>query len=72
MREFGRGSATGSRSETDFRPYCSAVSLLTVSVSLSSASLTTENLTDALAHVQVDKEDPVTVAEDFLEENGLL
>jgi len=37
-----------------------------------SEALTTENLTEALARVQVDKEDPVTVAEDFLEENGLL
>jgi osmoprotectant transport system substrate-binding protein len=37
-----------------------------------SEALTTDNLTEALARVQVDKEDPVTVAEDFLEENGLL
>ena len=36
-----------------------------------SAALTTDNLTEALARVQVDKEDPVTVAGDFLEENGL-
>jgi osmoprotectant transport system substrate-binding protein len=36
-----------------------------------SEALTTDNLTAALARVQVDKEDPVTVAEDFLEENGL-
>ena len=36
-----------------------------------SEALTTDNLTEALARVQVDKEDPVTVAEDFLEENGL-
>ncbi len=34
-------------------------------------ALTTDNLTEALARVQVDKEDPVTVAEDFLSENGL-
>lgn len=33
--------------------------------------LTTDNLTEALARVQVDTEDPVTVAADFLEENGL-
>jgi len=37
-----------------------------------SEALTTDNLTEALARVQVDKEDPVTVAEDFLEENDLL
>lgn len=37
-----------------------------------SEALTTDNLTEALARVQVDKEDPVTVAESFLEENGLL
>lgn len=37
-----------------------------------SEALTTENLTAALARVQVDKEDPATVAEDFLAEAGLL
>lgn len=37
-----------------------------------SEALTTENLTAALAKVQVDKQDPVTVAEDFLKENGLI
>lgn len=37
-----------------------------------SEALTTDNLTEALARVQVDKEDPVTVAGDFLEENGLV
>ena len=37
-----------------------------------SAALTTDNLTEALARVQVDKEDPATVAEDFLTENGVL
>ena len=37
-----------------------------------SEALTTENLTEALARVQVDKDDPVTVAEEFLEENGLV
>lgn len=36
-----------------------------------SKALTTENLTAALAKVQVDKQDPVTVAGDFLKENGL-
>ena len=36
-----------------------------------SETLTTENLTAALAKVQVDKQDPVTVAGDFLKENGL-
>ena len=36
-----------------------------------SQALTTDNLTAALAKVQVDKQDPVTVAEDFLKENGL-
>ncbi len=36
-----------------------------------SEALTTENLTEALAKVQVDKQDPVTVAKDFLSENGL-
>lgn len=35
-------------------------------------ALTTENLTEELARVQVDKEDPVTVAKDFLEKNDLL
>ena len=37
-----------------------------------SEALTTENLTEALARVQVDKDDPVTVAKEFLEENGLV
>jgi osmoprotectant transport system substrate-binding protein len=37
-----------------------------------SEALTTDNLTEALARVQVDKEDPQTVAEDFLSENDLL
>jgi len=36
-----------------------------------SEALTTDNLTEALARVQVDKEDPVTVAADFLSEHGL-
>ncbi|WP_231482599.1 ABC transporter substrate-binding protein [Nocardioides sp. URHA0020] len=36
-----------------------------------SKALTTENLTEALAKVQVDKQDPVTVAGDFLKANGL-
>lgn len=36
-----------------------------------SDALTTENLTEALARVQVDKEDPKTVAVDFLEEHDL-
>jgi osmoprotectant transport system substrate-binding protein len=36
-----------------------------------SAALTTENLTEALARVQVDKENPAQVAEDFLAEQGL-
>jgi len=36
-----------------------------------SEALTTDNLTAALAKVQVDKQDPVTVAGDFLKENGL-
>lgn len=36
-----------------------------------SEALTTENLTEALARVQVDKEDPVTVAGDFLKEHDL-
>ncbi|TDT32583.1 ABC transporter substrate-binding protein [Naumannella halotolerans] len=36
-----------------------------------SAALTTQNLTDALAQVQVDKADPVVVAGDFLTEHGL-
>ena len=37
-----------------------------------SEALTTENLTEALARVQVDKDAPVTVAKEFLEENGLV
>lgn len=37
-----------------------------------SEALTTDNLTEALARVQVDKDDPVTVAEEFLEENDLV
>lgn len=37
-----------------------------------SEALTTENLTEALAKVQVDKQDPATVAEEFLTENGVL
>ena len=36
-----------------------------------SEALTTDNLTAALAKVQVDKQDPKTVAADFLEENGI-
>ncbi|TIC80672.1 ABC transporter substrate-binding protein [Nocardioides sp. GY 10113] len=36
-----------------------------------SAVLTTDNLTEALARVQVDKEDSATVAADFLSQNGL-
>ncbi|GAA4707191.1 ABC transporter substrate-binding protein [Nocardioides conyzicola] len=36
-----------------------------------SEALTTENLTEALAKVQVDKQDPVTVAKDFLAANNL-
>ncbi len=37
-----------------------------------SEALTTENLTEALARVQVDKQDPKVVAADFLEEHSLL
>ncbi len=37
-----------------------------------SEALTTENLTEALARVQVDKDDPKVVAEDFLTENGVI
>ncbi len=37
-----------------------------------SEALTTENLTEALARVQVDTEDPRTVAADFLAEYGLV
>ncbi|MGH3352889.1 MAG: ABC transporter substrate-binding protein [Nocardioides sp.] len=36
-----------------------------------SEALTTENLTDALAKVQVDKTDPATVAKEFLADNGV-
>ncbi|NYI80408.1 ABC transporter substrate-binding protein [Nocardioides panzhihuensis] len=36
-----------------------------------SEALTTENLTDALAEVQVDKTDPATVAKEFLADNGI-
>jgi osmoprotectant transport system substrate-binding protein len=36
-----------------------------------SEALTTENLTDALAKVQVDKADPATVAKEFLADNGI-
>lgn len=36
-----------------------------------SKALTTKNLTEALARVQVGKEDPVNVAADFLSDNGL-
>jgi osmoprotectant transport system substrate-binding protein len=36
-----------------------------------SEALTTDNLTEALAKVQVDKQDPVTVAGDFLKANNL-
>jgi osmoprotectant transport system substrate-binding protein len=36
-----------------------------------SEALTTDNLTAALARVQVDKDDPKTVAAEFLEEHGL-
>lgn len=36
-----------------------------------SDALTTDNLTDALAKVQVDKADPATVAEEFLADNGI-
>lgn len=35
------------------------------------AALTTENLTEALARVQVGKENPTTVAEEFLAEQGI-
>lgn len=37
-----------------------------------SEALTTENLTEALAKVQVDKQDPATVAEEFLADNGVV
>ncbi|MEQ6899546.1 ABC transporter substrate-binding protein [Nocardioides sp. YIM 152588] len=37
-----------------------------------SEALTTDNLTEALARVQVDKDDPATVAKDFLAEHDLL
>jgi osmoprotectant transport system substrate-binding protein len=36
-----------------------------------SGALTTENLTEYLAQVQVDKKDPATVAKDFLEANDI-
>jgi osmoprotectant transport system substrate-binding protein len=36
-----------------------------------SEALTTENLTEALAKVQVDKADPATVAKEFLADNGI-
>ncbi|TQL66199.1 osmoprotectant transport system substrate-binding protein [Nocardioides albertanoniae] len=36
-----------------------------------SEALTTDNLTDALAKVQVDKADPATVAKEFLSDNGV-
>ena len=36
-----------------------------------SEALTTDNLTEALAKVQVDKQDPAVVAEEFLAEHGL-
>jgi osmoprotectant transport system substrate-binding protein len=36
-----------------------------------SKALTTENLTEALAKVQVDKADPKTVADEFLKDNNL-
>ncbi|MBA2312855.1 MAG: glycine/betaine ABC transporter substrate-binding protein, partial [Actinobacteria bacterium] len=37
-----------------------------------SAALTTENITDLNGRVEIDQEDPATVAEDFLTEEGLL
>jgi osmoprotectant transport system substrate-binding protein len=37
-----------------------------------SAALTTDNLTEALARVQVDKQDPAVVAEEFLTAEGVL
>lgn len=37
-----------------------------------SEALTTENLTEALAAVVLDKQDPKTVAQQFLEDNGVL
>lgn len=37
-----------------------------------SEALTTENLTEALARVQLEKEDPAVVAEDFLTENDVI
>lgn len=37
-----------------------------------SEALTTENLTEALAKVQVDKQDPAVVAEAFLTDNGVI
>lgn len=37
-----------------------------------SEALTTENLTEALARVQLEKEDPSVVAEDFLTENDVI
>ncbi len=37
-----------------------------------SEALTTDNLTEALARVQVDKDDPATVAQEFLVDNGVI
>ncbi|WP_030483983.1 ABC transporter substrate-binding protein [Nocardioides aequoreus] len=37
-----------------------------------SEALTTENLTEALARVQVDKDDPSVVAQEFLEQEGVI
>jgi len=37
-----------------------------------SAALTTDNLTETLAKVQVDKQDPAVVAEEFLTEEGVI
>ena len=36
-----------------------------------SAKLTTENLTEMVKRVEVDKDDAATVADEFLSENGL-
>jgi osmoprotectant transport system substrate-binding protein len=49
-----------------------ATSEVTDPLNAVSEALTTENLTDALAKVQVDKQDPATVAKDFLTENGVI
>jgi len=44
---------------------------ITAALNALSAALTTQNLTDALSKVKVDKADPQTVAADFLSQHGL-